>query len=147
MATYECFFFFQAEDGIRDLTVTGVQTCALPISRKGQFREFEATATALSVRLLRNAAAASRDTDTDAVEPMVEESGLFLRTVRDLRRIHSHLASFAYPILHRPRIRGRRATARGVAEAGAVNPPAAPQPIGPPKSTSRTGSLEEDDLG
>src|SRR2546428_2258196 len=27
-----CFFFFQAEDGIRDLIVTGVQTCALPIS-------------------------------------------------------------------------------------------------------------------
>src|SRR2546430_16801213 len=26
-------FLFQAEDGIRDLTVTGVQTCALPISR------------------------------------------------------------------------------------------------------------------
>src|SRR6266705_5546227 len=25
------FFFFQAEDGIRDRTVTGVQTCALPI--------------------------------------------------------------------------------------------------------------------
>src|SRR2546430_12069830 len=29
------FFFFQAEDGIRDLTVTGVQTCALPISLVG----------------------------------------------------------------------------------------------------------------
>src|SRR2546430_2792166 len=28
-------FFFQAEDGIRDLTVTGVQTCALPISHRG----------------------------------------------------------------------------------------------------------------
>src|SRR2546430_8957553 len=28
---YSVFFFFQAEDGIRDLTVTGVQTCALPI--------------------------------------------------------------------------------------------------------------------
>src|SRR5207248_5706356 len=27
------FFFFQAEDGIRDRTVTGVQTCALPIYR------------------------------------------------------------------------------------------------------------------
>src|SRR2546421_4744830 len=27
----ECVFFFQAEDGIRDLIVTGVQTCALPI--------------------------------------------------------------------------------------------------------------------
>src|SRR5690349_22183651 len=28
------FFFFQAEDGIRDLYVTGVKTCALPISRR-----------------------------------------------------------------------------------------------------------------
>src|SRR3712207_7442374 len=28
------FFFFQAEDGIRDIGVTGVQTCALPISPK-----------------------------------------------------------------------------------------------------------------
>src|SRR5204863_5587140 len=27
-------FFFQAEDGIRDLYVTGVQTCALPISKR-----------------------------------------------------------------------------------------------------------------
>src|SRR5688500_19346133 len=26
-----CYFFFQAEDGIRDYKVTGVQTCALPI--------------------------------------------------------------------------------------------------------------------
>src|SRR5258707_2431614 len=39
MTTYEildglefCCFFFQAEDGIRDIGVTGVQTCALPIS-------------------------------------------------------------------------------------------------------------------
>src|SRR2546430_11905908 len=32
MYVFMCFFFFfQAEDGIRDLTVTGVQTCALPI--------------------------------------------------------------------------------------------------------------------
>src|SRR5207245_7586393 len=29
---YVMIFFFQAEDGIRDATVTGVQTCALPIS-------------------------------------------------------------------------------------------------------------------
>src|SRR5207245_6747475 len=29
--SYFFFFFFQAEDGIRDATVTGVQTCALPI--------------------------------------------------------------------------------------------------------------------
>src|SRR2546427_6960214 len=31
------FFFFQAEDGIRDWTVTGVQTCALPISAEVAF--------------------------------------------------------------------------------------------------------------
>src|SRR5690554_7423365 len=42
------FFFFQAEDGIRDADVTGVQTCALPIFRQrlnveksaGQLRNF-----------------------------------------------------------------------------------------------------------
>src|SRR5437764_3919161 len=32
------FFFFQAEDGIRDTSVTGVQTCALPISTLRQRR-------------------------------------------------------------------------------------------------------------
>src|SRR5256885_9687467 len=30
------FFFFQAEDGIRDYKVTGVQTCALPICSRGR---------------------------------------------------------------------------------------------------------------
>src|ERR1039457_4463680 len=30
-----CFFFFQEEDGIRDYKVTGVQTCARPISTNG----------------------------------------------------------------------------------------------------------------
>src|SRR5256885_7508475 len=33
------FFFFQAEDGIRDYKVTGVQTCALPISSAAELRE------------------------------------------------------------------------------------------------------------
>src|SRR2546422_9876026 len=31
MLKFDTFFFFQAEDGIRDVAVTGVQTCALPI--------------------------------------------------------------------------------------------------------------------
>src|SRR5688572_31243858 len=31
LSLFSLVFFFQAEDGIRDLTVTGVQTCALPI--------------------------------------------------------------------------------------------------------------------
>src|SRR5947208_12580101 len=34
-----CFFFFQAEDGIRDDLVTGVQTCALPILKKKTRRD------------------------------------------------------------------------------------------------------------
>src|SRR5205807_4246949 len=34
------FFFFQAEDGIRDYKVTGVQTCALPISQ-GAAKEWD----------------------------------------------------------------------------------------------------------
>src|SRR5256886_13183880 len=36
------FFFFQAEDGIRDLTVTGVQTCALPIFARRVLERFVA---------------------------------------------------------------------------------------------------------
>src|SRR2546430_15356103 len=37
MDTHGSFFFFlQAEDGIRDLTVTGVQTCALPIPHRSR---------------------------------------------------------------------------------------------------------------
>src|ERR671911_1716493 len=32
VSSFDCFFFFQAEDGIRDYKVTGVQTCALPIA-------------------------------------------------------------------------------------------------------------------
>src|SRR2546430_13586102 len=34
----QVIFFFQAEDGIRDLTVTGVQTCALPICPRSNCR-------------------------------------------------------------------------------------------------------------
>src|SRR6266852_8659630 len=37
------FFFFQAEDGIRDATVTGVQTCALPIYARGEILELKTT--------------------------------------------------------------------------------------------------------
>src|SRR5256886_9940335 len=40
-------FFFQAEDGIRDLTVTGVQTCALPISRSASLHQRRAVDAAL----------------------------------------------------------------------------------------------------
>src|SRR5256885_2677355 len=42
------FFFFQAEDGIRDYKVTGVQTCALPISCR---RTAASTATSEPIRV------------------------------------------------------------------------------------------------
>src|SRR5688500_20181088 len=50
-------FFFQAEDGIRDYKVTGVQTCALPISERlrgdlGVVRELEQGLDAVEVRVL-----------------------------------------------------------------------------------------------
>src|SRR3712207_7456776 len=35
-----CVFFFQAEDGIRDIGVTGVQTCALPISKNSIVKQY-----------------------------------------------------------------------------------------------------------
>src|SRR2546422_4741291 len=35
------FFFFQAEDGIRDVAVTGVQTCALPILTMMRYSDAE----------------------------------------------------------------------------------------------------------
>ena len=77
------------------------------VSSKSNFREFEAAAMALSVRSLRTAAATSRLAESETAERVVEESGLLLRSVRDLRRIHSHLASFAYPILHRPQTQSK----------------------------------------
>src|SRR5256885_2512026 len=51
------FFFFQAEDGIRDYKVTGVQTCALPIWARGQRR------------LLRPLPLAARQASTHALSP------------------------------------------------------------------------------
>src|SRR5215475_14305106 len=49
------FFFFQAEDGIRDFHVTGVQTCALPIScaSSGRRRPLSRISTGSPVRRLR----------------------------------------------------------------------------------------------
>src|SRR5256885_10361110 len=38
------FFFFQAEDGIRDYKVTGVQTCALPISHARRWEKLQQNA-------------------------------------------------------------------------------------------------------
>src|SRR5207249_6993238 len=54
------FFFFQAEDGIRGRNVTGVQTCALPISGRLRMRH-------LLLGLILVVAAGDRTTDRDAL--------------------------------------------------------------------------------
>jgi len=69
------------------------------IAKKGIFREFESKAMALSVKFLRAATEAS-SADSFSAERVAEDSGLFLRAVRDLRRVDSHLVSFAYPVMH-----------------------------------------------
>ena len=93
------------------------------VASKAQFRDFESSAMTLSARLLRTAAATVRLADGDTAERMAEESGLFLRTVRDLRRIHSHLASLAYPILHDSRSGTQRPAHRtGTALPAALKP-------------------------
>jgi hypothetical protein len=111
------------------------------VALKAIFREFEAAATTLSVRLLRNAAAASRLADTNAAERVAQETGLFLRMVRDLRRIHSHLASFAYPALHRPR-NDLRAGIGGANGVGVANTPAPTASL--PAPPSQSADIEED---
>src|SRR5690606_40820839 len=45
-------FFFQAEDGIRDFHVTGVQTCALPIFSVSEVRDIQEEASEQGVRLI-----------------------------------------------------------------------------------------------
>src|SRR2546427_6595148 len=67
------FFFFQAEDGIRDLTVTGVQTCALPISPDAADQREAAIAKRLD-RLSRHAERMERDQNIQ-----IETLALFIR--------------------------------------------------------------------
>src|SRR5256885_13191865 len=60
------FFFFQAEDGIRDYKVTGVQTSALPIFESRQSRAAAAQGLRHSARLRRAQRARARQRRTDA---------------------------------------------------------------------------------
>src|SRR5690349_22328093 len=81
MQALSVLFFFQAEDGIRDLYVTGVQTCALPISR--------ASTTRAGRRLPSGArgpsrASPRRTTGRRAARPRSEEHTSELQSRRDL---------------------------------------------------------------
>ena len=96
------------------------------VESKGAFRLYEVRATALSVKRLRGVVEASRGGGGESAERVAEESGLLLRVVRDLRRIHSHLAQFAYAVLQRTDANPRTQRRSAKAEAQATKP-AAPQ--------------------
>src|SRR5207253_3296667 len=77
------FFFFQAEDGIRDGHVTGVQTCALPISRKAHPER-------LQVRLSKNIGRCSVSAGSQKRRP--KWRGLASHQAQ------WHLTSFGFPL-------------------------------------------------
>src|SRR5256885_10611994 len=62
-------FFFQAEDGIRDYKVTGVQTCALPIYRlTGAERKHLVAHSVTGMLIMRGAGAYSQDVEMAVLE-------------------------------------------------------------------------------
>src|SRR3990167_3135900 len=73
-------FFFQAEDGIRDLTVTGVQTCALPI----WLEEVKKALYAADVNLITvsEVLGHGRQVGVDEFYRGVKETGNLLRKIR-----------------------------------------------------------------
>src|SRR5215813_13487280 len=71
------FFFFQAEDGIRDADVTGVQTCALPIFAEARRLLKEAGhGSGFEHRLVVSNSPASREKTAVVVQAMAEQIGI-----------------------------------------------------------------------
>src|SRR2546422_10745440 len=114
------FFFFQAEDGIRDVAVTGVQTCALPISPQaveGGLHPAQALADELGARRIRKTnvgVGAEVDARNDGNPGVLEEElGEVGRASQgtgratDRRRLHEELADGVERI---NRSRGQAAT-------------------------------------
>src|SRR5256886_3172844 len=71
----DIFFFFQAEDGIRDLTVTGVQTCALPIFTREFLARLSAIASPEAFLFAMHGAQTAESAD--------DTEGYFLRKARE----------------------------------------------------------------
>src|SRR5256886_6484613 len=124
-------FFFQAEDGIRDLTVTGVQTCALPISWPGVPRGCH---------------------DGHVVAPARELFGKAARVVADaarqlarrVGRAHHHDAhAGAREASARRQIRPGARASRPSGEAGCVTAAYATPCSGAPGPTSRAAGVEK----
>src|SRR6266568_8434944 len=74
------FFFFQAEDGIRDGTVTGVQTCALPILGLRPTTPQKAAGTRIDARVSVASEPSPMPVDTAMAEPPLEPPGIRARS-------------------------------------------------------------------
>src|SRR6266496_4511079 len=73
------FFFFQAEDGIRDLYVTGVQTCALPISLDGKAKELQGIGKTIEEKIVQIVDTGEIEALTKRRETIPPEVVLFMR--------------------------------------------------------------------
>src|SRR6266496_4540663 len=96
-----CSFFFQAEDGIRDLYVTGVQTCALPICARDQGVEI------IGHAVVREIAPGDREIGCGAaVEPakLVELLGRECSETADLRSVENDRPSLPVRLLYGDKI-------------------------------------------
>src|SRR5690606_40923871 len=76
-----CYFFFQAEDGIRNFHVTGVQTCALPI-----FRHLMRTGEPISGRDLGEMGWVARNGFVNFKDQEIDEIRTFLREYNGLQK-------------------------------------------------------------
>src|SRR6266542_5478509 len=117
-ATCAPTFFFQAEDGIRDATVTGVQTCALPISATRGIRvmrRWTATVALSSGNVYEPSSGSERDRlEPDAPDRSGGRAGHH-------RPGHAGLAGHQHHGVHRPRaarVGGAVGVARGPGLAG-----------------------------
>src|SRR5687767_15569368 len=91
-------FFFQAEDGIRDTLVTGVQTCALPISKEWWPTSVLASALHWELPLPSHFEAASKDVTEDEV---AEEIVCGADPARHLEAIREYVkAGFDHVCIH-----------------------------------------------
>src|SRR6266513_5458209 len=87
-------FFFQAEDGIRDRNVTGVQTCALPISPEERVAVLERAADLLAARRHRMTALIVREVGKpweDADAEVCEAIDFLRYYALSARRLHDDL--------------------------------------------------------
>src|SRR5690625_5853410 len=89
MTCFFLFFFFQAEDGIRDGHVTGVQTCALPISRSPvAFRKNRTSSTVITASAARTQATRARGSSGTS-QPNVRRAPVTIRSEEHTSELQS----------------------------------------------------------